>query len=68
MGISTAYLNDPVIAGHLKRKGSTKQLLLFHQAVEKGRGLPAPERRSLDVADVLQKLAERHYGWFLAKR
>ncbi|MDC3010612.1 hypothetical protein OAZ24_00045 [Synechococcus sp. AH-736-G21] len=63
MGISTAYLNEPVIAGHLKKQRHRRtpkfSTILWISCSKMARVPAAP----LDVVDKLHKLDEKHYTY-----
>ena len=63
MGISTAYLNEAVIAGHLKKRRHRRtpsfSTALWISCPKMARVRAAP----LDVVDKLHKLDEKHYTY-----
>ena len=67
MGISTAYLNEPVIAGYLKKRRH-RRMPNFSTALWISRSkMVRVSIDPLDVVDKLHKLDEKHYTYEIAR-
>ena len=67
MGISTAYLNEPVIAGHLKKRRH-RRMPNFSTTLWISRSkMVRVSIDPLDVVDKLHKLHEKHYTYGSAR-
>ena len=63
MGISTAYLNDPVIAGLLKKRRQHRSTKFYTILWISCWFAVFAKFNLLDVVDQLHKLDEKHYNY-----
>ena len=67
MGISTAYLNDPVIAGHLKKQRQQRAKNFSTTLWTNNPKMACSALAPLDVVDELHKLDGKHYTYAIAR-